>query len=121
MANVDSDEHRLQIAHVVREFEIEKITSHLAVDLAKDVASLSQVELHGVAHCDHLRRDLVHRADFLDHWVVGLSIEEADSDFRVSECCVRAFLHVVQKLLLKLWSITFFLKLDHDRILDSDL
>lgn len=121
MANIYTDKHRSHVGHRIRELHPVKITSHLAVDLAKDVASLSQVELHGVAHCDHLRRDLVHRADFLDHWVVGLSIEEADSDFRVSECCVRAFLHVVQKLLLKLWSITFFLKLDHDRILDSDL
>jgi len=49
-----------------------------------------------------LRGDLVHGANFLDHLVVRLSVDDYDRNLRVPEAGVTILHHVIEQLLLHL-------------------
>ena len=45
VANIDTDQHRLHVAHLVGQFEVVEVAAHLAIELLQDVGGLGEVEV----------------------------------------------------------------------------
>lgn len=81
MADIDSDEHRPHAGHFVRQLQVEKVASHLAVELLDDVRGLGKVEFGAVASSDDLRRDLIQLKELFVLIVELLIAENEDKHF----------------------------------------
>jgi len=82
VADIDTNEHGLHVGHLVRELEVEEISTHLGVDLLQDVRGLGKIELHSVARGHNLRRDLVDSVQVFVGLIKLLISEHSDNDFR---------------------------------------
>lgn len=121
MTDINADEHRPHVGHGVWELHPVEVSPSLTIYLPQDVGRLGHVEGPAVATRDHLRRHLVHVANLLDHFVVGLPVEDADCDLGVSESRVTVPHHVVEQPLLQLSCVVLALQLDQSRVLNSNL
>ena len=82
MTYINSDEHGPHVVHLVWEFQVVEITSHLAVDLLENVGRLGEVETSSVSGCDHLRGDLVELVQLLMLRVKRLISEDHEQHLR---------------------------------------
>lgn len=54
MTDINTDEHCSLGIQGLRELQVVKIATNLAVDLPQNVSCLRQVKLHGIPDSDHL-------------------------------------------------------------------
>ena len=118
MAHIDSNQHGLHVSHGIWHLHVVKVATNLTIDLPQDIRSLRHVEGSSVAAGNDLRGNLIHGTNFLDHFVVRLSVDDDDCNQRMLEAGLTILHHVVEQLLLHLCSIILSVKLDHSWILN---
>ncbi len=59
MANVDTNKHRALVLHLLREFQVEEVSAHFALNLLEHVRGLREIEFCSIARSNDLRWDLV--------------------------------------------------------------
>ena len=118
MTDVNADQHRQLVVHGLWELHVVEVPAYFAVDLTQDVGSLREDELGSISGCDDLRRtpELVHH--FLEHGVVGFSVQDSDYHQRVVDLPISHDVRV--ELAGKFLSaVALTLNFDELRIFDS--
>ena len=121
VTDIDSNEHGPHLLHGLWEFQVEEVTSNLAVDLSEDVGGFGGVEAVGISDGDHLRWDLVLLEEFLVHLVLIFLAKHNDDHLGVSEHTTFAWHHVVEELLFDLESVSLIFSLDKGWLFNLDL
>ena len=122
MAHIDTDQHRLHVAHLVGQFEVEQVAAHLAIELFQDVGGLGEVEGGEAALSSHdLRGDVVELVQLLVLVVEVLPAEDHDKHLREAHIFAVFIEDVILDRLLNLIHLALIIELDPEGFLNYDL
>ena len=118
MANINSNKHGLHVLHYLRELQIEKVSSYLAIDLSQDIAGFGSIERESILGCNHLRWNLVLLEELLVHLVVVCIVKDNNNHHWMSEDTLWASHHVVEDLLFDFLSVSLIFSLNEKWLLN---
>ena len=122
MAHIDTDQHRLHVAHLVGQFEVEQVAAHLAIELFQDVGGLGEVEGGETALGSHdLRGDVVELVQLLVLVVEVLPAEDHDKHLWEATIFTAIIEDVILDPLLNLIYFALTLELGPEGFLNYDL
>ena len=122
MAHIDTYQHRLHVAHLVGQFEVEEVAAHLAIELLQDVGGLGEVEGGEAALSSHdLRGDVVELVQLLVPVVEVLPAEDHDKHLWEAFILTVTIEDVILDPLLNLTHFALTLELGPEGFLNYDL
>ncbi len=119
MAHIDTDQHCPLRVKRLWELKVVQVAARFRVDLSEDVGSFGQIKLKAVASSDDLGWYPVLQHYLFEGLVIILALEHTDDHRWMTELFVAH--HVLPQLLIKLFLVVLFGKLDPMRLFNSEL
>jgi hypothetical protein len=88
MTNVDTNQHCTLLQKCIWEFKMIKVATNFTVHLSQDISSFWETELLAITCSDNLWGHSILKHDFLKHFVVILTLKNADHNQRMVKLLV---------------------------------